>query len=795
MALFDSGQEAPTLRDTYQFWIDETRGREVVMFALYRGNLIDSTAELSNERYIPVGEDYFTDIKNNVFVRNLLASIEPGEQQELPIDIVVQFCLQETFREHYNAVDFNLSLAALDFFQLFELRRSTSVNNATQRLRVRNLRNWRNEYTGEAPVGVWFEVMEKQEIVVATLYSRVFIDLRLWTMIYELKKQPFNKIDVLAMLNSLFLPSLREQSQSRVLPEILYRYHQSFYQLMYSVDANGPRVVDEFINRHLRPGTMHDWVETRRSLQRYFEIGLNMIEQAEKVYGIQYFAPHNEESSSIATPSENGYFQPSVENNVCGSVTKTSSEQGYATSSFLHSEVPHHPGSSPNSWDNEHSNIPKTQVPRVSVNIFNEPVYSATTVQRPSKSPQRYNTSAHPSVSGTWGPGKVPPNDLEFLHTPYEEPREPVLKNKSSFGSIIIQQEPADISNMREISRQVVSTPEDVTSVGDLKGDSATLGDGIINDRPALKKKKSFRWLNKDTAGSDQPTYRSISMESSDSKQMLKRKSSLSTFLESLNPLHDRKEEYGTKLYKPISMDDQVKAVKEMESLKDNTLASDTTVTEMTLHSQLAGSGYSRPSQMFMSLKERGEISKDECTEQSFPLELKRATKNIPKKKPSKADLKMARIGDNKLEEARRCQLERAKARIDEKTGFTMPNQDTAEPCLLQSNTKEPSNRPACIRERSDLQSKDKNTMNYVQGQGRQAALAMGYLVRGDISSRQKSGPLTDPGAYSNSEFRSREHGTSRADFQGRNIAPKQTERSESMVRPRKANTPKLFYD
>ncbi|KAH8819734.1 hypothetical protein F5884DRAFT_24236 [Xylogone sp. PMI_703] len=772
MASFDSGQATPALRDTYRFWIDENQGREVINFVLSRESIATSVG-FPHENHGSSVNDYFTNVKNRVFIKSLLISIKTEEEQGLPTSTITNFCLQDVFKEDYNAVDFNQALAAIDYIHMFENSRNIAISGAMQRLGISDAQDWRYEYPSHPVAETWFVTMDKREAAITTIYMDVLLDLRFWTMIHESRRQPLHKADFLAMLNTLYPPYLRKDPYPKIITESMQRQRQSFYKLMYSIAEKGTGVIHEFIAKHLRSAIVHSWVETRSRLERYFDIGARMIEQSEKVYGVQYFTTHSHNATSVAPPTIDGGPAPPIRNDARIPSTKRPSNEIDAITSFRNAEDPQNCRfSNRKSNHTGRSNTRRTQIPQVLINFLHESVCPPQGSLRPSRSPQRYDTSAHPSVSGTWGPRKYPPNNLEFLHAPYE-PHRPTLKNKASSRSIIEHQETVSVTDVVDISHQSPSTLKDKKVEINAECTSATRSRGSVDDRPALKKKKSFALIRGGTTESDQASSRSIS-ESSNPKRALKKKVSLSAIFASKRSSQDCKEEQDTRSSRQVSMEDQVRAVRKMESLKDDMLERTTSDTPMAPRSHSGTTTYY------------------DHIEASFPRELQKVPGQPASKKPSKADLKSARLADIKLEKARQSQLARAKANVPNETDYAWPNKDTAEPCVPQIDSKKYNRQPVCVPGRPGLEQSSQNSSSSVPSQGQQAALAMGYSVA-NVSPRPTYSPFTDTGTFLSPRARDLEH-LPAINLRGQSSTPKQGDRTEYSFLTRKTNSPERFF-
>ena len=108
-------------------------------------------------------------------------------------------------------------------------------------------------------------------------------------MINELHCKPFYKPNVLALLNTLFPPSVKELPNDKIDKTILYKYRAHFYHYTLEVEKRGPEVLKHWVEGLLKPGTKHSWPETRKNLVLYFERADNMIKSSTAIHGIEFF--------------------------------------------------------------------------------------------------------------------------------------------------------------------------------------------------------------------------------------------------------------------------------------------------------------------------------------------------------------------------------------------------------------------------------------------------------------------------------------------------------------------------
>ena len=119
-------------------------------------------------------------------------------------------------------------------------------------------------------------------------------------MVYELKSTPFYKPQVLAMLNTLFPPIVKELPNDRIQPKVLHQYRNSFYRYMTAVEANGPSVMEAFERKLQMAGNRHSWKATWENLRRYMDLAESMMKQAQVAIdlGIDMFVGGNYTSKS-----------------------------------------------------------------------------------------------------------------------------------------------------------------------------------------------------------------------------------------------------------------------------------------------------------------------------------------------------------------------------------------------------------------------------------------------------------------------------------------------------------------
>ncbi len=114
-------------------------------------------------------------------------------------------------------------------------------------------------------------------------------------MVAELKSVHFHEPSVLALLNTLFPPTVTELPNDRIQRKVLNQYRSSFYRYITAVEANGPSVMKAFEAKLQAESNRHSWKSTWENVQLYMSLAELMIKQAEVAIdlGIDMFVGGN----------------------------------------------------------------------------------------------------------------------------------------------------------------------------------------------------------------------------------------------------------------------------------------------------------------------------------------------------------------------------------------------------------------------------------------------------------------------------------------------------------------------
>ncbi|KAH8661531.1 hypothetical protein BGZ60DRAFT_530482 [Tricladium varicosporioides] len=311
MFSFNAGQQLPTLKQAHDWWQYEPKGKLIIDFlsGLPRTekSAQDAWDTIHEAEGIPITPskgpksgkldpeqdpiDQFMDVNHS-----LLFDVDFGEKlsdkgnsrQGFPPKFIQDLCLKKVFLKEYKEVDFNQALTGLDYLRDLEVTRRKALREAAIKLGIAK-DTWRTVLLEDPAAYKWVQRVQDQELEIEGYYADIFIDLRIWTMVHELQATPFYKPNVLAMLNTLFPPSLKEMPNDRIDIKALHRYRTTFFEYITQVEAKGAGILKPFVDRLLDPETKHSWTKARKNLEAYIDLADQMIKEARAIYDIKLF--------------------------------------------------------------------------------------------------------------------------------------------------------------------------------------------------------------------------------------------------------------------------------------------------------------------------------------------------------------------------------------------------------------------------------------------------------------------------------------------------------------------------
>jgi hypothetical protein len=331
-------------------------------------------------------------------------------------------------------------------------------------------------------------------------------------MVHELKGLPANKLNALAMLNTLFPPGTaggRGLPNDRILSKSMNELRATFYSYI-SKQPSNPHDLLKFENILQRETNRHNWRNTRKSLEEYLDLAEIMIKQANEVRStgcirtsLTSFRSKTSSGEDSAGSANTSFAQSPIVESLKSIPATFSRSRSSSKASTIR------PGLS---LDLPSSTTPIPAVPQISDS-------ASYTVQSPAVPQVLDSTSSAvhiPPLPQTLDSTSftLPAPDFEFLKHPYEGPsQDPAekLKKMSSISSlatrvirrkssVVTFQNTSDPPNALNPS---ASSPRHSTTVNPLAKFS---GDRSEFPLPILKKKSSFGFsLRSWSEASDRP--------------------------------------------------------------------------------------------------------------------------------------------------------------------------------------------------------------------------------------------------------------------------------------------------
>ncbi|KAF7883950.1 hypothetical protein EAF00_011262 [Botryotinia globosa] len=326
MFSFNAGHRVPTLKEAHKWWQYEPKGTAIIHFLISLENSKpenkdDPTTKPGNVNDNKINEagdpqedkssksddikdenikstirnhaayDPFMDASNQALLDINFESELPDSRQAsrgLPPEFIRKWCLDRVFTKDEDQADFDQALTGIDYLQDLECRRREALKEVALRLKI-DKQNWRRVLSADPDAKKWVEDIQAQETIIEGFYATCFVDLRIWTMLHELKAHPFYKPNALAMLNTLYPPCIRDLPNDRIDREKLRKHRAKFYNLIIQVTHEGIEALKEFEPLLKNPACKHNWVDTRENLRDYIELASKMIEQSNAIHDVMFF--------------------------------------------------------------------------------------------------------------------------------------------------------------------------------------------------------------------------------------------------------------------------------------------------------------------------------------------------------------------------------------------------------------------------------------------------------------------------------------------------------------------------
>ncbi|KAE8446785.1 hypothetical protein EG329_011690 [Mollisiaceae sp. DMI_Dod_QoI] len=300
MFCFNSGQRPHSLREAQTWWQLDRKGRLLTKFLNSLADQGPWTNEVSiskpskdlgtileaesSPRAHPL--DHFSMPENQTLLRKVrfvtppetkkpmksvldkyLPEKEEDQVQGLPYEFIRDFCHKE-FPTEYERANFNHALTALDYLRDLEFSRRAQLRAAGRRWGITE-HNWKGAFTSNKNSYAWYLRMQHEEKEIQKWFANIYVGLRIWIMINELKQPRLSRKEVLAMLNTLYPPVILSVPNDEISIKQLQLHRQIIYGWILEVEEKGPGeiiAVEEAVFRG-----KHSWRKVTLSLENYLK--------------------------------------------------------------------------------------------------------------------------------------------------------------------------------------------------------------------------------------------------------------------------------------------------------------------------------------------------------------------------------------------------------------------------------------------------------------------------------------------------------------------------------------------
>ena len=115
------------------------------------------------------------------------------------------------------------------------------------------------------------------------------------TLINEMRLEPFNKANCVAMLNTLYPPATASPPTSQLTSTILSSQRHAFFRYIQAVEKNGKSVLLNLEQQSRRADDKNGWPVVHEIVDKYLRTANGVIEECLAVTGPDYFRPDAED--------------------------------------------------------------------------------------------------------------------------------------------------------------------------------------------------------------------------------------------------------------------------------------------------------------------------------------------------------------------------------------------------------------------------------------------------------------------------------------------------------------------
>lgn len=231
----------------------------------------------------------------------------PLQRTSLPYSFVKKF-VRETFgSSHLDAVNFSQALTALDYLKDIEMRRTKSIKDMWTRIDLDTWESIDEKVSRDEAVIKIFNHVNRLEKAADDMYAWLYVHLRQWILINEIKFQKFDKHNCMAMLNTLW-PPIPSPVPAGVTSDIVQSQRKDFFKAINTMPKHNPEL-ERLMMQNARSGEPNGWSCVVYIFERYMKKVDSLIDLSDAIQSradldAHALPRHNVQEPPPSTPVE-----------------------------------------------------------------------------------------------------------------------------------------------------------------------------------------------------------------------------------------------------------------------------------------------------------------------------------------------------------------------------------------------------------------------------------------------------------------------------------------------------------
>ncbi|KAI9682767.1 MAG: hypothetical protein M1829_006756 [Trizodia sp. TS-e1964] len=228
------------------------------------------------------------------FKSSLMSQISniASQPTSLPPSFITSF-VRRCFPPELDMVDFPQALTGLDYLGDLKKRQERELDFAFKKLGIVKEAEADETMKKYPAVRAWITSMQEKQKNIVSLYTQLYVGLRRWTLINELAYTPFSKSNCLAMLNTLYPPSMLAPPTPQLTPAVQRKQRDTFFRYIQGVEKNGTQILDNLMQQGCRPGKGDEngWISVRDIVDKFLILAVEVINECSIITGVESLQP------------------------------------------------------------------------------------------------------------------------------------------------------------------------------------------------------------------------------------------------------------------------------------------------------------------------------------------------------------------------------------------------------------------------------------------------------------------------------------------------------------------------